>query len=282
MGHVLHPELLHSVPLLGSQAETKLESLSIRSSQSETFQPNISVVIRALNEAAELEQLLTDIDKQDYSGEVELIVVDNESTDGTQKRAKALGASVVTLERNKFTYPRSMNVGMEAASHDIVWLSVGHALPTTDQLFKGGTRNFLTGETAGAYGAPFLPNQNASRTERYLAGIGVLSMMKRYKVTRANIGVLAATSAMISKPAWENLGKFDERYETGGEDTALAKAMLEAGYEVWHEPLLLVHHSHGLGPIRYAKQGIAYWQTTKSPVKLGEDFRTARPHINFN
>jgi len=56
------------------------------------------------------------------------------------------------------------------------------------------------------------------------------------RIKKAGMGVLAANCAMIAKRAWQELGGFDERYQAGGEDTALAKSMLENGYEVVRIP----------------------------------------------
>ena len=99
------------------------------------------------------------------------------------------------------------------------------------------------------------------------------------------MGVLAATGAMISRVAWEELGRFDESYETGGEDTALAAKMLANGYDVIREPALTVHHSHGLGVIDSIKQLHGWQQTLKSPRRLDKDELLARrPDLlaNFN
>lgn len=54
------------------------------------------------------------------------MVVGNEAADHTRAIAKDYGAEVVTLPRGEFTYPRSMNLAMQAASHDAVFLTVAH------------------------------------------------------------------------------------------------------------------------------------------------------------
>jgi GT2 family glycosyltransferase len=96
------------------------------------------------------------------------------------------------------------------------------------------------------------------------------------------MGSMAATSAMLRKHVWEDLGKFDERYETGGEDTAMARKMLKAGFKLVREPLLYVHHSHGLGPIDSLKQLWDYTLMAHGPRQLNKQKITKRrSHINF-
>ena len=45
--------------------------------------PNVTVVIRALNEAEFLPECLSSVLDQDYDGEIEIVLVDSGSTDRT-------------------------------------------------------------------------------------------------------------------------------------------------------------------------------------------------------
>lgn len=275
--YLLHPELIESIPigsnLLGRNLGLRVEETLVDNLDAD---PNISLVIRALNEAEKLEQLFADIHRQLFQSEVEVIVVDNDSTDRTPQVAKYYGAEVVNLPRGSFTYPKSMNLGFIAASHDVVLTTVGHANLSNIYSFHAGARHFNDGDVGGAY-AGVLHNEGASTIERYASiAVGLELMKPAHRIKRARIGVLAATSAMISKAAWEELGRFDERYETGGEDTALAAKMLANCYDVLREPAMTVHHSHGLGVIDSIKQLRGWQQTLKAPRKLDKDKLFAR------
>ena len=88
---------------------------------------------------------------------------------------------------------------------------------------------------------------------------------------------------MIAKAAWEELGRFDERYETGGEDTALARSMLKDGMGIVQEPALSVHHSHGLGLSDSLKQLIHQQQTLRAPRQFKrEELFERRPDLRAN
>jgi glycosyltransferase involved in cell wall biosynthesis len=246
--------------------------------------PNISLVVRVFNEAAKLERLFEDIDRQLYSGEIQIIVVDNCSRDGSAEVAKSHGADVVMLPRSEFTYPRSMNMGVEAASHDLVFLTVAHARLSNTHNLHAGARHFNRSDnTAGAFGT-CLPAEGASYLERWAAaGDPTLFLTRPARpIRKCGLGTLGATGAMISKRAWTELGRFDERYQAGGEDTALAKSMLKAGYRVVQEPAMTVHHSHGLGFKDTVKQYINQI-ATRAPRRFDEQRVLARrPDLRAN
>jgi len=283
--YALHPELIDDIPLVGGRIRHALDDRVTETLIDDSSKDgDITLVIRALNEATELEKLFEDINKQAFSGQVEVIVVDNESSDNTPEVARFYDAEVVTLPRSEFTYPRSMNVGVEAASHDTVMLTVGHALLSNNHSLHAGTRHFAKDrEVAGTF-ASVLPNKGASTLENLFGVYSAIDLaIPAHKVSKTGLGVLAATGAVISKAAWEELGKFDERYETGGEDSALAGQMLKAGYQIVKEPALTVHHSHGLGPIDALKQLIHWQRTLSGPRQFDLDKLLARrPDLRRN
>jgi glycosyltransferase involved in cell wall biosynthesis len=283
--YLLHPELLETVPF-GNLRTAKLLNQRISDTlvDDPRSDPNVSLVVRVFNEAAKLEKLFEDIDKQLYSGEVQVIVVDNCSRDRSAEVAKGHGAEVVTLPRSEFTYPRSMNVGVEAAGNDLVFLTVAHVRLSNTHNLHAGARHFNRNDnTAGAFGT-CLPGEGASYLERWAAaGDPTLFLARPAKpIKKCGLGALGATGAMISKRVWTELGRFDERYQAGGEDTALAKLMLKAGYRLVQEPAMTVHHSHGLGFKDTVKQYI-HQRATRAPTQFDEQRLMARrPDLRAN
>ncbi|MBL8014616.1 MAG: glycosyltransferase [Candidatus Doudnabacteria bacterium] len=81
-------------------------------------QTRVSVAIPAYNEELQIEQTIRDLQSQDYQGEVEIIVVDNASTDRTAEVAQKAGATVVTEPRKgtRFAYDK----GIRSASGELV------------------------------------------------------------------------------------------------------------------------------------------------------------------
>ena len=78
----------------------------------------ISVIIPAYNEEAMIGRTLESIKNQDYQGAIEIIVVDNNSTDGTAAVANRWGVTVVCEERKGYVY--ALIRGFACASGDIL------------------------------------------------------------------------------------------------------------------------------------------------------------------
>jgi hypothetical protein len=73
---------------------------------------------------------------------------------------------LVTLPKGEFTYPKSMNLAMEAASNEVVFLTVAHARLSSVYNLHAGARHFAKNAgVAGVFGK-VLPNEGASYIER--------------------------------------------------------------------------------------------------------------------
>jgi len=78
----------------------------------------VSVIIPAYNEELLIRRTLNSLQRQDYRDELEIIVVDNNSTDGTARVAAQCGAHVIREEQQGYVY--AMIRGFRHASGDIL------------------------------------------------------------------------------------------------------------------------------------------------------------------
>jgi rhamnosyltransferase len=91
--------------------------------------PPISIVIRSYNEAQYLPMCLAAIDKQVYSGDVEIILVDSGSTDFTIDIARSFGCNVIQIPQEKFSFGCSLNIGISHTKNEIVLVLSAHCVP---------------------------------------------------------------------------------------------------------------------------------------------------------
>jgi rhamnosyltransferase len=125
---------------------TDLAAAPLLNRGTEPNRPPASVVIRNRNERGHLERLLRILGRQTMLPEV--IVVDNESTDGSAEVAAANGANVVHLPKADFTYGHAINVGVANASADIIVMLSSHSLPWGNRFIENCLKPFRDEEVA--------------------------------------------------------------------------------------------------------------------------------------
>lgn len=96
---------------------------------SEPQQPSISVLVRVCNEEHALIRLIELLRLQRIDRSFEIIVIDNESIDGSANVAREMGAKVFTLPRSLFSYGRAINIGLKRCVGDLIVLLSAHSWP---------------------------------------------------------------------------------------------------------------------------------------------------------
>ncbi|WP_167859292.1 glycosyltransferase [Paenibacillus cymbidii] len=96
--------------------------------------PAVTVTIPVFNEAKHIRAALTSVALQDYSGPIEMVVVDGASTDGTADIVREIAASLppsrtLRLLRNESRHiPVSLNMACAAAGADLLLRLDGHSI----------------------------------------------------------------------------------------------------------------------------------------------------------
>ena len=160
-----------------------------------------SIIIRVLNERENLNRLLDILERQDFRDK-EIIIVDNESTDGTLELARSRKVKVINLPRSQFSYPRALNLGAGAATGDILVFLSAHSFPLREDWLSSGLNRFSDSGVAGVY-SPTLPRSNATLAERLFYWRYYFEKLRGAHVVRhASRGVLGATNCAIRKDLW--------------------------------------------------------------------------------
>ena len=198
----------------------------------------ISVVIRTKNEEKWIGRCLSAVKLQNYP-EIEVILVDNNSTDATLEVVKRYGCKLVTISDMDFTFGRSLNWGIQAASGEHVAIISGHCIPADDRWLLSLRAGFSNDRVAGVYGRQLPLPDTAPDDKRDLwttFGIEKRVQKKDFFFHNAN--------SMIRRDIWEAM-PFDEEI-SGVEDREWAREVLSRGYEIAYEPAGAVHHFHGI------------------------------------
>jgi glycosyltransferase involved in cell wall biosynthesis len=197
----------------------------------------VSVIIRTLNESRYLPKLLESLERDKMFSEIETIVVDSGSTDGTPQIARKHGARVLFLERNEFSFGRSLNIGCAAAKGEIFAFVSGHCIPTTDQWLSLLVSPLVSRIASYAYG------RQVGAPETLFSEHQIFRKYFPPTVDEAPGGCFCnnANAALLASD-WSR-HRFREDL-TGLEDMELAKRIVAEGGSIKYVPEAVVYHCH--------------------------------------
>lgn len=186
-----------------------------------------SVVIPCRNERASLGACLDALEAQDHPREAtEILVIDGDSTDGSRELAEGRGARVLS---DPGTGPAAArNVGIDAASEDIIAFTDADCVPRFDWLSTLAERFATDRDAAGFAGALRLPRDT------------LLGRMEDNDARAWYEGYITSNVAYRRRALLE-VGGFDETL-CCAEDYDLAWRLLDAGHRIEREPRAVVLH----------------------------------------
>jgi biofilm PGA synthesis N-glycosyltransferase PgaC len=205
--------------------------------------PALSILIAAYNEETLIGETLRSIAALDYPGALQIMVLDDGSTDGTaaavrDSEALFAGSSgrdlLLVSEKQNRGKARVLNDGLALAAHDLVvtidadtLLEKGCLVALVEHLHASSP------ETAAVAGAVLVGNQNDSWITRaqqwdYFHGIAAVKRMQgMYNGTLVAQGAFSIyrKAALVEAGGWP---------DTVGEDIVLTWSLLRMGYKTGH------------------------------------------------
>ena len=200
--------------------------------------PPISILVAAYNEEASIEETLVSIDRQNYPGELQVIVINDGSKDGTAQVVRAAEArfpwlTFVDLEQNGGK-ARALNIGFKSVRHDLVV-----TVDADSFLYRGALVNIVERyradppNTRAVAGKILVRNSRLNWLTRcqewdYFHGI---ASIKRVQSLFQGTLVAQGAFSIYDRAALAEVGGWPECV---GEDIVLTWALLKAGYRVGH------------------------------------------------
>jgi glycosyltransferase involved in cell wall biosynthesis len=213
-----------------------------------------SIVIRAYNEEKHIRRLLEGIRQQTLK-DVEIILVDSGSTDGTVSVAESYGARIVRIPSAEFTFGRSLNFGLRAATRELVIIASAHVYPVYPDWLESLLRPFEDEKVALIYGKQRGPaSAKYSEQQIFQQWYPDLSKLNQETAFCNNANAAIRKSLWVKNPYDETL--------TGLEDLAWAKWVQEQGYTIAYVAEAEIVHVHNETPHgvfnRYRREAMAY------------------------
>lgn len=214
------------------------------------MQVELSIIIRTKDEINTLPNLIKFIQTQSFRN-IETILVDNESVDGTKEYGLKYCDKVVTISKAAFSHAYSCNLGAQYAEADLIYFTNGHSLPKNKDIFTQAV-NFMKAneKCVGAFGRCFpFGDKRSSLFEKIIKVLDEIQLPNKLtKMDKFMPGIMQTQSALIKKQIFLKY-PFEKLHDTGGEDSLWAMKMLNLGYEIFYLPELDVFHSHGKGEL---------------------------------
>jgi len=197
-----------------------------------------SIVIRTLNEAEHLDDLLVMIERQITDAlEWEVVLIDSGSTDGTVEIAQRHGCKITTITKQEFSFGRSLNRGCYFGSGDILVLISGHCVPVDRHWLQNLCQPLIDGGISYSYGRQVGDDGSYYSERRIFAKY----FPETSAIPQDGFFCNNANSALLRR-VWAEF-RFDEDL-TGLEDMELAKRMVQAGHKIGYVAEAPVFHHH--------------------------------------
>lgn len=223
----------------------------------------LSIVILNYNVQHFLELCLRSVEAAITNIDAEIIVVDNNSKDGSCNMVKALFPKVNLIENKKnLGFSKGNNIGVLKAKGEYLCILNPDTVVAEDTFSK--ILNFSDSkENLGILGCKlingsgeFLPESKRNIPKVNVALKKILGFSKSYyanHLSKENIGkvdVLVGAFMLLKKEIYNEVGGFDEDYFMYGEDIDLSYKILKAGYNNYYYGGSTVIHYKGESTLR--------------------------------
>ena len=205
-----------------------------------------SVVIPTKNGEKWIGECLKAVHSQEGVGQVEVVLVDSESTDGTLEIARRYPVRIVEIPAQDFHHARTRNYAATLTKGKYLVFLSQDAIPANDSWLKAMLQNFEDGAVGAVYGRQV---PKAGSTEERHDALSIVYGSERVvkdPSSKRDLGYryyhFSDANAAIRREVWAAT-RFPEELKVF-EDLGIAKRILDAGWHIVYEPAASVIHSH--------------------------------------
>jgi glycosyltransferase involved in cell wall biosynthesis/GT2 family glycosyltransferase len=221
--------------------------------------------------------------------EVEILIVDSGSTDGSLEIAERHGARIHRIAKQEFSHGGTRNRVMELAEGEHVAFLTQDATPAHDGWLAAMLEGFeQAGDVALVFG-PHDPRPDASHMikcemERHFATWGEggttidvqrlgrsAAEVAEYRRFPGRLTFFSDVNGCVAKWAWRQVPYREVPY---AEDQLLGREMIEAGFAKAYHPGARVLHSHDYPPMQFLRR---YFDEFRSLREVLDHVETAHP-----
>jgi glycosyltransferase involved in cell wall biosynthesis len=245
----------------------------------------VTVAIPVYNGARYLDEVLAAVRAQRIDRELEILVVDSGSTDGSPDIAERHGARVHRIPKEEFSHGGTRNRMMELAQGEHVAFLSQDATPAHDGWLAALLAGFELAEDVALAFGPHEPRPDASHMikaemARHFATWRELRVQRlgtsaadlaAYRAFPGRLTFFSDVNGCVAKWAWRRVPYREVPY---AEDQLLGREMIEAGFAKVFSPEARVLHSHDYPPLTFLRR---YFDEFRSLREVLDHVETAHP-----
>lgn len=212
----------------------------------------ISVIIPVRNGAQTLGLCLSSLSKQTVKDQLEIIVLDSMSTDGSREIALSYGVQIVDIPNGTFDHGLTRNKGVQAATGELIYLTVQDAWISDTGMLERMASHFEDISVKAVVGHQAVPHEKdknpfiwywpisaPSVTEKLIAGIEAFK-----KLTVKEQQSLVAWDDVVAMYRKDVLLQQPFVQTAFAEDWIWSFSALQKGWKLLHDSSLVVYHYH--------------------------------------
>jgi glycosyltransferase involved in cell wall biosynthesis len=231
--------------------------------------PLATVAIPVFNGARYLDEVVSAVRAQAVDAEVEILVVDSGSSDGSLEIARRHGARIHEIPKGEFSHGGTRNLMMELARGDYVAFLTQDATPADERWLAALLEGFEQADDVAAVFGPQVARPDASHMikcemERHFAVWGDRgTRIDVQRLDRSPDGLTlyrhypgkwsfhSDVNGAVARWAWERIPFREVPY---AEDQLLGRELIEAGFAKVFHPEARVLHSHDYPPAEFFRR----------------------------
>jgi len=257
--------------------------------------PIVSLVVLNWQGEEDTARCVESIRAQSCDASIEVIVVDNESTQESRSKLKAIGDCRLVATPRNLGFAGGMNAGAAVASGDPIGLLNNDLVLASDWVQRGlellaarpdvgmigGLSYFWDdanppySEANDAWSFPIVDPASGAGTLRQSLG------------TFTEVSALDGSNLLIRKNLWQRVGGFDADYFAYGEDLDMSARCSAAGFQLVYEPAMRTWHRRHASSNRMRLRR-AYWSRRNHLYNVAKHFserewrgRTRRLSVDY-
>lgn len=223
----------------------------------------ISIIILNWNTRDLLAQCLDSIERHKGEFQLEILVVDNASNDGSQAMLKEKYPQIrLIINSQNVGFAKGNNQAMQVAQGDyfLLWNSDTFAIPGAMQSLlylaekepKAGIVGAQLRNADNSFQASYSPFPNQWREFLILTGLGRTFLDHAYPSLGPEeekgpqiVDYVEGACLLVRRQAFQEVGGFDEAYFMYAEEVDWCYRMAKHGWQVWYQPQAKVIHLGG-------------------------------------